>query len=168
MQTFFFWLFATVSVLSASTIILAKRPTRALLSLLLCMICLTGLYTLLHAYFVAIVHLIVYAGAVMVLFLFVIMLEGLGTRSVPIYKRFPPLHLILVALSAVAFIATLVPLFARANLPLLQNPHGTVENVGLRLFSNYLLPFELIAVLILLGIFAALALAGPTAEESKS
>ncbi len=159
MQPIFFWIFSAIAVASALSILFVSRPTRALLALLLSMLCLTVLYTLLHAYFVAIVHLIVYAGAVLVLFLFVIMLQGLGATTLPIGKRFTRTHLVSTAFAGIAFAVLLTTILAKNNLPLLQNPEGTVENLGQNLFSHYLLPFEMISVLILLGIFAAVSLA---------
>ncbi len=161
METLFFWIFSVIAVVSAFSILLVKRPTRALLALLLCMVCLSVLYTLLHAYFVAIVHLIVYAGAVMVLFLFVIMLEGLGATTLPIQRRFPPLHLALTAVTGLGFAVLLIRILSHAHLPALQDAAGTVENIGKNLFSNYLLPFELVSVLLLIGIFAAASLVKP-------
>ncbi len=159
MKALFFWLFSVISVVSALSILFVRRPTRALLGLLVSMLCLSVLYTLLHAYFVAIVHLIVYAGAVMVLFLFVIMLQGLGATTLPLLERFNKGHLILTVLSGAIFVTLLTVIFSNAKLPALQNPEGTVENLGHILFSNYILPFELISVLVLLGIFAAVTLA---------
>lgn len=166
METVFFWTSSIIAVLSALGVLFVKRPTRALLSLLLCMVCLSILYTLLNAYFVAIVHLIVYAGAVMVLFLFVVMLEGLGAATLPIHKRFPLPHLILTSLTGIAFCALLVKIFSSSNFSALQNSAGTVENIGRNLFSNYLLPVELVAVLILIGIFAASSLVKPPKEKA--
>lgn len=159
LQSFFFWTSAIISVLSAISILFVRRPTRALLALLLCMLCLTVLYTLLHAYFVAIVHLIVYAGAVMVLFLFVIMLQGLGAKTLPIMQRFGKPHLTLTLLSGFSFAFILTCILWKSNLPALQDAKGTIENLGYLLFSKYILPFELISVLVLLGIFAAVTLA---------
>lgn len=158
MKALFFWIFSAVSVLSALSILFVKRPTRALLALLLSMLCLTMLYTLLNAYFVAIVHLIVYAGAVLVLFLFVIMLQGLGATTLPLWERFNKGHLMLTLLSGALFTALLTVVFSHSKLPALQNPNGTVENLGRILFNDYLLPFELISVLVLIGIFAAVSL----------
>lgn len=166
MGTVFFWISAALAVVSALSILFVKKPTRALLALLVCMICLGVLYTLLHAYFVAIVHLIVYAGAVLVLFLFVIMLEGLGATTLPIQRRFTPLHLALTAAAGLIFSFFIVKILCSSKLPSLQNAAGTVENLGKNLFTNYLLPFELVAVLILVGIFAAVSLIKP--ENKKS
>lgn len=158
METAFFWIFSTIAVISAISILFVNRPTRALLALLLTMLCLAVLYTLLHAYFVAIVHVIVYAGAVLVLFLFIVMLGGLGATTLPIQKRFSPLHLILATGVGLTFMISIISIFSKANYPPLQDVMGTVERVGKNLFSNYIVPFELIAVLILLGIFAAISL----------
>ncbi len=157
MSSLFFWFFSSIAVASALSILFVRRPTRALLALLLCMLCLTVLYTLLHAYFVAIVHLIVYAGAVLVLFLFVIMLQGLGATTLPILERFHMSHLLLTFFAGIFFTALLTIIFLNSKLPGLQNPNGTVENLGQILFTYYVLPFELISILILIGIFAAVA-----------
>lgn len=166
MEFLFFWIFSILSVVSALSILFVRRPTRALLALLFCMLCLGVLYTLLQAYFVAIVHLIVYAGAVMVLFLFVIMLEGLGATTLPLLQRFSKFHLLLTLISGIVFTGLLIFLFTNSNLPALQSMEGTIENIGRNLFTNYLLPFELISILVLLGIFAALSLAKPEKASS--
>ena len=162
MSLLFFWIFSTIAVASALSILFVRRPTRALLALLLSMLCLTVLYTLLHAYFVAIVHLIVYAGAVLVLFLFVIMLQGLGVTTLPLFERFHLSHLLLTFTAGIFFTALLTFVFFKSKLPELQDSHGTVENLGKVLFTHYLLPFELVSILILIGIFAAVAFAKKT------
>ena len=82
-----FYFFAGLAVLSALSVIFSPRPTRALLSLIVTMFALAVLYLLLGAPFVAMVHLIVYAGAVLVLFLFVIMLQGVGATEIPFWAR---------------------------------------------------------------------------------
>lgn len=158
-QTFLFYLFAAVSVLSALGVILHPKPTRALLLLIITMVGLSGLFTLLGAYFVAMAQLVVYAGAVLVVFLFVIMLQGIGATELPIHQRFRGIYLIpagaLVLSLAVFFALIIYPL----PLPALHTPYGTVENFAKLLFRNYLLPFEWASLLILLGVFAAVALA---------
>lgn len=168
MEAIFFWPCAITAVAGALSILFVRRPTRALLALLLTMFCLGILYTLLHAYFVAIVHIIVYAGAVLVLFLFVIMLQGLGAVTLPMARRFGKVHLILTALTGLIFTGLVVTLFSQAGLTVIQNPDGKVENLGRLLFSVYLLPFELISILALLGIFAAVALAKAEPEAGRA
>ena len=80
METFFFFLFAAVAVVSAVLMVLFRNPIYSALSLVTTFFALAGLFVLLNAYFLAAVQVIVYAGAIMVLFLFVIMLLNLGVR----------------------------------------------------------------------------------------
>jgi len=159
MESLLFYSFSALSVLSALSVVLVKKPTRALLSLVVTMVALSGLYLLLGAYFIAIAQIIVYAGAVLVLFLFVIMLQGVAAEDIPLLKRFPLRYIILFLAAGGVFIALLTVVFSRINFPALRVPEGTLEAVGRSLFTDFLLPFELTAVLLLLSVFAAVALA---------
>ena len=160
MQPFLFYLFSGLSLISALFVITLPRPTRALLSLMVTMFSLAVLYILLGAPFVAMAHLIVYAGAVLVLFLFVIMLQGIGEKDIPFAQRFRPWYLALVSFVGTAFAGTLAFLFFRAFIfPAPRGVNGTVENIAAALFRHYLIPFELTSLLLLLGVFAAVGLA---------
>ncbi len=159
MVSFFFYLFSAVAVLSALAVVLHPKPTRALIYLIVTMFALAVLFTLLGAFFVAIVHLIVYAGAVLVLFLYVIMLQGVGSLEIPFRERFGLGYLTGAILAAAAFIAGLLYLLASAASPALAGANGSAAELGRVLFYKYLLPFELASLLLLLGIFAAVALA---------
>ncbi len=158
-MTALFYFFSGLAILSAVGVILACRPVRALLCLILTMFSLAVLYLLLGAPFVAMVHLIVYAGAVLVLFLFVVMLQGLGAKDLPLPKRFPPAKLVFFLIAGVLFSG--IFLFVIQNLAVtgVQPVEGTVEVIGDALFRRYLLPFELTSFILLVGIFAAVALA---------
>lgn len=158
MTVFLFYLCSVIAVLSAAGVILHPQPTRALLSLIVTMFALAVLYLLLGAPFLAMVNLIVYAGAVLVLFLFVIMLLGVGAKDAPLKERFPLIHILFSLVIGGAFIAALAFLL-RGGKQTLTAFEGTVELIGRRLFTQYLLPFELIALLLLVGIFAAISLA---------
>ena len=158
-QGVLFYFAAALSVFGALGVILHPKPTRALLSLLLSMTGLAVLFLQLGAYFTAMAQLVVYAGAVLILFLFVIMLQGTGAEEIPLHQRFNLFYL----LPAGAVVASLLAVFGvfirKTPLAVLQGAEGTVESVGKLLFRQYLLPFEWTSLLILLGVFAAVALA---------
>lgn len=154
-----FYLFAGFSILGALCVIFLNKPTRALLSLILTMFSLTVIYLLLGAPFVAMVHLVVYAGAVLVLFLFVIMLQGIGAKEEPLTQRFRKFYLFLSSFTAVCFFTLIAGLFG-SSVPGTSHPLlATVEAFAEVLFRDFTLPFELTSILLLLGVFAAVSLA---------
>ena len=165
-ESILFYLFSGGTLLGALYVILTPKPTRALLSLIATMFSLAVLYLLLGAPFVAMVHLIVYAGAVLVLFLFVIMLQGIGATDIPLKDRFHKGYLFCATFVGVCFLiltvflASQTVLHAAAGITL-----WPVEALGQTLFEEYLLPFELISVLLLIGVFAAVTLAKKEERE---
>jgi len=159
METFLFYFFSAVALIGATFVITVSRPIRALLALIAAMFALAVIYILLGAAFVAMVHLIVYAGAVLVLFLFVIMLQGIGARDIPARARFAGGFLALSTFVGTSFFAGLIFILGTVPLPPAKGVEGPVETIGSLLFQNYLLPFELTSILLLLGVFAAIALA---------
>ena len=154
-----FYFFSGLAVLSALSVILAPRPTRALLSLIVTMFSLSVLYLLLGAPFVAMVNLIVYAGAVLVLFLFVIMLQGIGATDIPFLTRFHKGHLLIAFLLTFAFLGGILTLLKQLVPVPSTTVDGSIEAIGRLLFRDYLIPFELTSLLLLLGVFAAVSLA---------
>ncbi len=159
MQLFLFYFFGSLSVVSALLVVCLQKPTRALLSLIISMFSLAIIYLLLGAPFVAMTNIIVYAGAVLVLFLFVIMLQGIGAQEIPLRLRFKPGYLFLSCFVTVVFFCLVIGLFAHAIFPSISVPNGTVEVLAQKLFRDYLLPFELTSLLLLIGVFAAVSLA---------
>lgn len=159
MEAVIFYFFSGLAIVSALLVIFLSQPAKALLSLIVTMFSLGILYVLLGAHFVAIANIIVYAGAVLVLFLFVIMLQGVGARDIPFSQRFHPLYLLLAVITALAFLTMLAVILWNQSLPEAAGVIGTVEAIGRILFKNFIIHFELTAVLLLLGVFAAVALA---------
>ena len=163
-QQLIFLFLAAVAVFAAFNVILQRNPIYSALALIVTMCALSGTFLLLDAQFVAAMQVIVYAGAVMVLFVFVIMLLNVRTEEarqdrVKYLKIVTPL-LFGVLLVEVFFIARSVTTAA----PLLvtkagEHPYGTIENIGEAMFSNYLFPFEATSVLILMAMVGALVLA---------
>ncbi len=159
MQTILFYFASAIAILSALCVVVFPKPTRALLCLIVTMFALSIIYVILGAPFVAMVHLIVYAGAVLILFLFVIMLQGVGATEIPLFKRFSPIHILLSLFICAALLGILIYLMSHFASSPSAGVNGTVEAVGESLFKNYLLPFELTSILLLVGIFAAVSLA---------
>jgi len=159
METFLFYFFSGVTLLSALCVITLSKLTRVLLSLIITMFALAVLYLMLGAAFVAMVHLIVYAGAILVLFLFVIMLQGIGAKDTPLGQRFHPAYLFLATFVGILFAGAITLLFVKSSLSSGQGVSGGVESLAEVLFRDYLLPFELVSLLLILGVLAAVSLA---------
>ncbi len=159
MGSFLFYLVAGTAVTGAFLTVTLAKPTRALLALIMTMFALAVLYLKLGAPFVAMANLIVYAGAVLVLFLFVIMLQGIGAKDIPLSKRFSQSHLLLATLVSLSFTGLFWMILKRTSIPAAQGVSGTIESFAEILFKNYLLPFELTSLLLLVGVFAAVNLA---------
>ncbi len=161
-----YWYFLTaLTLLSALMVILSKNPIHSVLYLVFTFFCISGHYVLLNAQFLMVVNIIVYAGAIMVLFLFVIMMLDLR-------KNLPDSKSNLTKIAGVITGGTLmVILFAilRKN-EFAPNPNadsqiGMVGNLGKVLFNEYLLPFELISILFFVAMVGAVMLGKREAGE---
>lgn len=157
METFLFWIFAIVGVSCGIMVVFHRNPMNSAIYLVVTMLCLAGLYTLLAAPFVAVIQVLVYAGAVMVLMLFVIMMLNLREESL---RREGSLVVWSVAgVIGIALLYFLIPPFPRTSVGIPQATFGTIEDVGTKLFTVYILPFELTSVLLLIAIIGAVILA---------
>jgi len=162
-QEILFFVLAAMAVFSALGMLLNKNPVYSVLLLIVALFAIAGLYVLLNASFIAAVHLIVYAGAIMVLFLFVIML--LDIRSDVEHINLRRLSRILALLATLIFLGEtfLIVLMTfkgkAAVVGLGEGILGDVPSVGELLFTKYLLPFEIASVLLLVGIVGAIILA---------
>ncbi len=157
--TILFYVFAGLAILGAVMVIAHRNPIYSALSLILTLFALAGIYVLLMAHFIAIVHIAVYAGAIMVLFLFVIMLLNIrieekapGAFRYMILIAAPMVVILFYELATVVFKA-----FSRA--PVKQTNVGSVESIGNALFSQYVLPFEVTSVLLIVAMAGAVYLA---------
>jgi NADH-quinone oxidoreductase subunit J len=160
MDALLFMLFAAIAVVCGINLVVQTHPISSALSLVGVMGALAALYLLLGGEFIAAAQLVVYAGAIMVLFVFVIMLlnagtESRGRRSWATYAGVP---LLLLLLGLVAcLIARGMP--ASENVVFGQFTKGGPLDIGRALFTTYLLPFEVTSVLILIAILGAIVLA---------
>lgn len=161
MDVILFLLFAAIAVLCGINLVVQTHPISSALSLIGVMGSLAVLYLLLGGEFIAAAQLIVYAGAIMVLFVFTIMLLNAGSER-KILKttkaRWFGLPLLASFLGIVAYVI-------QAMLPKTEGVQfgkftgGTAQNVGLKMFTEYLLPFEITSILILIAILGAIVLA---------
>ena len=161
MEAFFFFLFAFVAVVSAVLLVLFRNPVYCALSLVGTFFALAGLFVLLEAYFLAAVQVIVYAGAIMVLFLFVIMLLNLGHADAePMPGRYRQFAVILL----MAILVTQVGIVAGRQLNATASAEGSAmqeENVsylGKLLFTDYLFPFEVVGIILLVALIGVIVL----------
>ncbi|MGC8837665.1 MAG: NADH-quinone oxidoreductase subunit J [Anaerolineae bacterium] len=158
-----FILFGALAVAGAVLVIVARNPVYSALGLLLNFCMLGALYILLNAQFVGIVQIIVYAGAVMVLFLFTLMLVG-ERRGGPVRSSAAAVFGVVLALVLLAEVGYAVATQAVGGAKGGMTPEvlarvGNVQALGTVLFTEYLLPFELASVLLLVGILGAVYLA---------
>ena len=162
------WYFLSgLTLLSALMVVLAKNPIHSVLYLVFTFFCISGHYVLLNAQYLMEVNIIVYAGAIMVLFLFVIMMFDLR-KNQPESKS----NLTKLAGSVVAgsLLVVLIALVRQNNFqtPLADgfvSQTGMVENLGKVLYSEYLLPFELVSILFFVAMVGAVLLGKREAGE---
>lgn len=159
-MTFIFYFLALVSVISALCVVFSKNPVYSVLYLVVTFFSIAAQFLLLNAQFLAAVHIIVYAGAIMVLFLFVIMLLNIKVDTESHTHFLTKLSAVisggllgLVLLAGFKNIGTIAPVnAANANI-------GLVENLGKTLFNQFLLPFEVSSLLFLSAMIGAVMLA---------
>jgi len=159
-----FLIVAVGAIVSAVAMVTRRNPLKSVLLLIVNFFCIAIVYLLLHAQFIAIIQIIVYAGAIMVLFLFVIMLLNLDDETSPDSKINPRI-VIGYALSATVLIEILIVLglpFAGAATMINHQKAieiGTIESIGRSLFTQYLFPFEITSALLLAAIVGVIVLA---------
>jgi NADH-quinone oxidoreductase subunit J len=158
-QVYLFLFLSCVALFSAMMVLLSKKPIHSVLYLTLTFFALAGHYILLNAQFLAVVHVIVYAGAIMVLFLFTVMLLNLNKEG-----QFPKTNLmkIIAVIAGCLLFLVLIGSLKSFDLTTVSNPTisqiGLVKNLGKTLFSQYLLPFELSSILFLSAMVGAVML----------
>jgi NADH-quinone oxidoreductase subunit J len=155
-----FFVLAAVAVLGAVSLIVQRHPIHSALSLIVVMVALAGLYLLLGAEFVAAVQIIVYGGAIMVLFVFVIMLLNAGEEERTNFSKLAtyagiPLAVATTGLIAAAIVSSKTSLPAAATSDTLTSTRA-LSNL---LFKDFVYPFELTSFLILVAILGAIVLA---------
>ncbi len=159
-QILFFFLSA-LAVFSAVMVLISKNPVHSVLWLVAVFFAISGHYILLNAQFLAIVNMIVYAGAIMVLFLFVIMLMNLNTENEPQKNLWMKLAGVI---SGGCFLLVLISLVRQSNDMTLKSALtttgdiGLIKNLGKLLFTEYVIPFEITSVLFLSAMVGAIVI----------
>jgi NADH-quinone oxidoreductase subunit J len=157
-----FFVLAAMCILGAVSLILQRHPIHSALSLIVVMVALAGLYLLMGAEFVAAVQIIVYGGAIMVLFVFVIMLLNAGAEERTNISKLAGIAGIPLAIALTGFLAAAVARSADApQLPLQAGAVAPTKTLSMLLFQDFVYPFELTSFLILVAILGAIVLAQP-------
>lgn len=165
--TFLFFGFALFAVLGALGLILFKHPMNGAMSFVVTLISLAGLYALLSAKLIFAIQLIVYAGAIMSLILFIIMFLNIQVEDLPEETgRWFYLGGGIVVIAPIAFLLMRVARTLPAgDVSIIEDGFGGVKEVGIVLFSDWLLPFEIVSILLLVALVGAVVLAGKRGEE---
>ena len=161
MSPILFWLFAILMLVSGAGVIANRNPVASALSLVCCLLCLAALFVSLDAFFIGVIEVLVYAGAVMVLFLFIIMLLDLRAeerRKINLPAWAGGTLVTLVFAGQIYAVLKRFPLGQQAFPPLAAGPHDDVREVGMTLFSTHNLPFQVVGVLILVASIGVIVL----------
>ena len=154
MSPFLFWVFALMTLIFGAAVVVNRNPVASALSLVVSFLGLAALFMSLDAFFVGIIQVLVYAGAVMVLFLFIIMLLNLQAeerRQINWLVAAGGTGVAVVLLVQICFVIRHIRA-AQQTFPPLANPTtDDVRNIGAALFSNYNLPFQIVGVLVLVA-----------------
>ena len=175
MTDLLFYVFAAVAIGGALGVVLGRSPVSSLMFMVVTLSAGAGVYVLLEAHFLAAVQLIVYAGAIMVLFLFVIMLLNLGHDYQADLRG--GLWAVLAFATSGAIVGVLAPSFRGADsgpgvgalagasaIDQALAEHGAVGAIARPLFTDYVVPFEITGILLLVAVVGAVALAKRTAR----
>ncbi len=157
-----FFGFAVLSVLGAIGLVISRHPMNGAMSLVVTLISLAGLYALLSAKLIFVIQLIVYAGAIMSLIVFIIMFLNIQKDDLPNEEhRLAYIAGGIVVIAPIgAFLVKVVKSLPGSDAEILGNGFGGVKEVGLVLFKDWLLPFEIVSVLLLVALVGAVVLAG--------
>lgn len=156
MEQIIFILIAAVAVISAGYFVFAKNPLYAILSLITTFFGIAALYILLNAQFLGIVQIIVYAGAIMVLFLYVLMMLNLNAKDESKKQNLAKFTGMFAAgILFVGMVGAYKGLKQNAVITQVDSGVGLTKSLGKLLFNEYVLPFELASILILTGIVGA-------------
>lgn len=168
MSLYAFYFLAFLAVLSALMVVFSRNPVYSVLYLVITFFCVACHYLLLNAQFLAAVHIIVYAGAIMVLFLYVIMLLNLNKED---ESHKSNLIKFAAVISSGLLLVVIVGALRVAETQQIRfnaiNDSGLVENLGKLLFNEFLLPFEVVSILLLTALVGAVMLGKTHMKRTK-
>lgn len=159
MMQYLFYFLSSLAILCALMVVFSRNPIHSVLYLIVTFFCIAGHYILLNAQFLAAVHIIVYAGAIMVLFLYVIMLLNLNRETEPQKSTLTKFAAVIAGgvfmLVLVSGLGNTLPPHKAVEI---SESTGLIENLGKVLFNQYLLPFEVSSILFLAAMVGAVML----------
>ncbi|MBS1736840.1 MAG: NADH-quinone oxidoreductase subunit J [Bacteroidetes bacterium] len=154
-----FWFLTALALVAAIGVISSKNPIYSVLWLIVVFFAISGHYVLMNAQFLAIVNIIVYAGAIMVLFLFVVMLMNLNADAEPIKNVYMKMAGVISGLTLmIVFVAALSASEQHSTIIRPGTSVGLIENLGRALFNKYVVPFEISSVLFLSAMVGAVVI----------
>ncbi len=168
-----FWVFAVILVFAAGRVITVRNPVHAAMHLVLAFFTCAGLWLLLEAEFLAITLVLVYVGAVMVLFLFVVMMLDINMSPLREgFVRYLPLGVVIALVVFSEMFAVVGVKYFGSDVIAIPERHGAdysnVRELGNVLYTDYVYPFEIASVILLVAIIAAIALTMRKRPETKS
>ena len=163
MEQLLFYIMATIAVLSGFLVVKCKSPVNSAMALVQTFVCLAALYVMLYAPFMAAIQIMVYAGAIMVLIIFVIMLLNLGTAVTGQVRR----GVVWGVISSVLMLVVTYTVVSKDQATSVTvemtkqvvKTQGHTELIGKAIFTDFLLPFEIASILLLVAIIGAVVLA---------
>lgn len=167
--TILFWFLSVLAIGGAIMVVASKNPVYSILYLIITFFAISGHYVLLNAQFLAIVNIIVYAGAIMVLFLFVVMLMNLNAETEPPQKkRYLFFAGIIAGCSLMLVLVAAVKTGSSADqvVQLKEGDVGLINNLGKVLFTQYVFPFEISSVLFLSAMIGAVVISKKEKTQS--
>ncbi len=172
-ELYIFYFFAAVMLLSATMVITVRNPVHAALFLVLAFFASATIWLLMRAEFLAIILILVYVGAVMVLFLFVVMMLDINLAKMREgFARFLPVGVVVAVLMAVAMGMVLKTVYLdAAHLDVVTEPpldYSNTRELGILLYTDYLYPFEISGAILLVAIVAAISLTLRKARSAKT
>ena len=162
-----FWFLSGLALLAAVGVVASKNPIYSVLWLIVVFFAISGHYILMNAQFLAVVNIIVYAGAIMVLFLFVVMLMNLNSDAEPVKNMYMKMAGIISGLTLmIVFIAAFAD--AESNDIIMQRGTdvGLIKNLGNALFNKYVVPFEISSILFLSAMVGAVIIGKKDAQKN--
>ena len=161
MPAWLFWIFALLMLVFGAAVVINRNPVASALSLVVTFLGLSALFVSLNAYFIGVIQVLVYAGAVMVLFLFIIMLLDLRAEEVR-SLNWPAVGggaaVALLFFLQVAYVITHLKMGRQTMAQLPKIPTDDVHNIGMLLFTKFTLPFQLIGILVLVATIGVVVL----------
>lgn len=170
MDALFFWIFAVVAIIGAIAVVGQRNPMYSVLSLVVMFAAFAGFYVLLNAPFMAVAQIIIYAGATMVLFLFVVMLLNVTSEDAAVEPRWKVLSgpgprrlgavlAVVLAIELIWALRTIADSPFAAETPEVAAMTSSVATIGVRLFRDYAFAFEATSILILVAMVGAVVIA---------